>query len=84
MSVEENKATARRWNEEIINKKRVEAFDEVLHRDYANHSGSDSSWALGIQGREQARAALDLAPTSIAAAVALEPPIAIPFVSRLV
>jgi predicted SnoaL-like aldol condensation-catalyzing enzyme len=56
MSVEENKAIARRWNEEIISKKRFEAFDEVLHSNYANRSGwSDSSWAPAMQGREQAK-----------------------------
>ena len=55
MSVEENKALARRWNEEIINGRKLEAFDQVLHTDYVNHSGSDSSWATTIQGLEQAK-----------------------------
>ena len=34
MSVEENKAVARRWNEEIINGQKLEAFEQVLHKDY--------------------------------------------------
>ena len=55
MSVEENKAVARRWNEEIINGQKLEAFDQVLHKDYVNRSGSDSSWAPIIQGLEQAK-----------------------------
>ena len=54
MSVEENKAVARRWNE-ILNGRELEAFDQVLHRDYVNRSGSDSSWAPIIQGLEQAK-----------------------------
>ena len=55
MSAEENKAVARRWNEEIINGRKLEAFDQVLHPDYVNHSGSDSSWATTSQGLEQAK-----------------------------
>ena len=54
MPVEENKAVARRWNE-ILNGKKFEAFDQVLHPDYVNHSGSDSSWAITSQGLEQAK-----------------------------
>ena len=54
MSVEENKGVARRWNE-ILNGRKLEAFDQVLHPDYVNHSGSDSSWATTIQGLEQAK-----------------------------
>jgi hypothetical protein len=55
MSLEENKAVARRWNEEIINGQKLEAFEEVLHKDYVKHSGSESSWATTIQGLEQAK-----------------------------
>ena len=55
MSVEENKAVVMRWNEEILEEGNLEAFDEVLHRDYTNHSGPESSWAPMIQGIEQAR-----------------------------
>ena len=55
MSVEENKALARRWNDEILNGRKLEAFDQVLHPDYVNHSGSDSSWATTSQGLEQAK-----------------------------
>ena len=55
MSVKENKALARRWNDEILNGRKLEAFDQALHRDYVNRSGSDSSWAPIIQGLEQAK-----------------------------
>ncbi|HEY69382.1 MAG TPA: ester cyclase [Anaerolineae bacterium] len=55
MSVEENKAVVMRWNEEILEEGKLEAFDEVLHRDYTNHSGAESSWAPFIQGIEQAK-----------------------------
>jgi predicted SnoaL-like aldol condensation-catalyzing enzyme len=55
MSVEENKAVAKRWNEEIMNGRQLEAFDQVLHPDYVNRSGSDSSWAPAIQGPEEAK-----------------------------
>jgi hypothetical protein len=56
MSVEENKAVARRWNKEIINGQQLDAFDQVLHKDYVNRSGSDSSWAPTIQGLSRPRA----------------------------
>jgi ketosteroid isomerase-like protein len=55
MPVEENKAVARRWNEEIFNGRQLEAFDEVLHQDHTNRGGSDSSWAPTIQGLTQAK-----------------------------
>jgi predicted SnoaL-like aldol condensation-catalyzing enzyme len=55
MSVEENKAVARRWNEEIVNGKKLEAFDQVLHENYTNRSGSDSSWAPTMEGLEPAK-----------------------------
>ena len=55
MSVEENKAVVKRWNEEILNGRQFDAFEEVLHRDYVSRSGSDSSWAPTIQGLEQAK-----------------------------
>jgi predicted SnoaL-like aldol condensation-catalyzing enzyme len=54
-SVEENKAVVKRWNEEIISGRKLEAFDQVLHPDYFNHSGSDGSWAITSQGLEQAK-----------------------------
>ena len=55
MSAEENKAVARHWNEEIMNGRQLEAFDQVLHKDYVNRGGAGSSWAPIIQGVEQAK-----------------------------
>jgi predicted SnoaL-like aldol condensation-catalyzing enzyme len=55
MSIEENKAVARRWNEEIATGKSLEAFDEVLDKNYTNYSGADGSWSSTIQGLEQAK-----------------------------
>jgi predicted SnoaL-like aldol condensation-catalyzing enzyme len=55
MSVEKNKAVARRWNQEIMNGRQLEAFDQVLAPNYVNRSGSESSWAPGIQGLEEAK-----------------------------
>ena len=55
MSVEENKAVARRWNEEVMNGRQLEAFDQVLHKDYVNRSGTESSWATSLQGIEHAK-----------------------------
>lgn len=55
MSVEGNKAIVRRWNEECVSGQRLETFDEVLHKDYANRSGTESPWATGIQGLDEAK-----------------------------
>jgi predicted SnoaL-like aldol condensation-catalyzing enzyme len=55
MSVEENKAVVRRWNEEAISGQHLELFDELPHPDYANRSGTESPWATGIQGLDQAK-----------------------------
>ena len=55
MSVEENKAVVRRWNEEIVTGGKPEPFDEVLDRNYTNRSGSDSPWSPGMQGLDQAK-----------------------------
>ena len=54
MSVEENKAVARRWNEEIA-WKQLEAFDEVLDKDYTHYSGSGGLWPSDAHGLEQVR-----------------------------
>ena len=37
MSAEENKATVRRWIEEVINKQDVALIDELFAPDYVNH-----------------------------------------------
>jgi len=55
MSVEENKAVAKRWNEEIVSGRKLEAFGEVLAENYVNYKLSDSSWSPGIQGLERAK-----------------------------
>ena len=55
MSVNENKAVARRWNEEVATGGKPEAFDEVLDRNYTNYGGSSSPWAVIIQGVEAAK-----------------------------
>ena len=55
MSVEENKAVVRRWNEEIVSGGKPELFDEVLDRDYTNRSGSDGPWSPDTQGLDQAK-----------------------------
>ncbi|MBN1580392.1 MAG: ester cyclase [Anaerolineae bacterium] len=42
MSIEENKAIVRRWNDEIINKGNVDIVDELAAANYVNHAdGSD-------------------------------------------
>jgi len=55
MSAEENKAVVRRWNEECVSGQRLDDFDEVLHKDYTNHGGVESSWATVIQGLDAAK-----------------------------
>ncbi|MHC4621705.1 MAG: ester cyclase [Planctomycetota bacterium] len=57
MSVEENKAVAKRWNEEIINERKFEALGEVLAEDYVNYNPSDSSWSPDMQGLERMKEA---------------------------
>jgi ketosteroid isomerase-like protein len=55
MSTERNKATVRRWNESLSNQD-LDAFDEVLHPDYANRSSRKSPWAEGLLGIEATKA----------------------------
>ena len=52
MSVEENKAVARRWNEEIAWRE-FDAYDEVLDKNYTHYFGSDGSWPSDAHGLEQ-------------------------------
>jgi predicted SnoaL-like aldol condensation-catalyzing enzyme len=56
MSAEENKAVVRRWNDECLSKQRLDDFDKVLDKDYANRSGVESPWATVIQGLDAAKA----------------------------
>lgn len=52
MSLEQNKAVVRRWNE-ILNEQDLEAFDEVLHPDYTNRSSRKGPWTgTDIHGLE--------------------------------
>jgi len=39
MSTEENKAIARRWNEELFDKGNPDIVDELAHPDYVGHPG---------------------------------------------
>ena len=39
MSIEENKAIARRWNEELFNNANPGIIDELAHADYVSHPG---------------------------------------------
>ena len=55
MSVEENKAVTKRWNEEILGGRRLEALGEVLAKNYVHYDASDSSWSPEIQGLEHAK-----------------------------
>ena len=52
MSVEENKAVAQRWNEEIFFGRRLEALGEVLAKNYAHYNPSSSSWSPDWPGLE--------------------------------
>jgi predicted ester cyclase len=55
MSVKENKSVAKRWNEEILSDRRLEALGEVLAENYVHYDASDSSWSPNIQGLDQAK-----------------------------
>ena len=46
MSVEENKAVARRWNEEIFSSGNIEAFGEVLAKEPEVIGGTTFAFAL--------------------------------------
>jgi predicted SnoaL-like aldol condensation-catalyzing enzyme len=56
---EENKAVARRWNEEGFNKHRVELMDECFHPNYTQHAGTEGPWSITVQGRDAAKAAFE-------------------------
>ena len=56
MSVEENIAVARRWNEEGVNGRRFDLIDELFHPNYTQRSGMDGPWSIVVQGREAAKA----------------------------
>jgi len=58
MSVEENKAVAKRWIE-IWNSQRSEAVDEVLAENYVCYNASDISWSPQSQGLEPVKQGLD-------------------------
>jgi len=49
MSIEDNKAIVRRWQEVVLNQRRFDLLDEVLHPDYVFQDAN-------IHGREEARA----------------------------
>jgi ketosteroid isomerase-like protein len=55
MSFEQNKAVVRRWHK-ILNEHDLDAFDEVLHPDYANRSSRTEVWGERIVGIEAAKA----------------------------
>jgi predicted ester cyclase len=46
MSIEENKAIARRWNEELFDKGNPDIIDELAHPDYVSHPGMSSHEAF--------------------------------------
>jgi steroid delta-isomerase-like uncharacterized protein len=49
MSIQENKAIARRFAEEILNEKKLERADEIMAQDYIDH-GAMPEQAPGLQG----------------------------------
>ena len=55
MSANENKAVARRWNEEVLNERKFEALGEVLAENYVQYNPEDSAWSPALQGLERAR-----------------------------
>ena len=57
MSVENNKAVVKRWNEEIASSDNLDAFGEVLAENYTIYmSGTDSPWAPFKAGLGPAKA----------------------------
>lgn len=52
MSLEQNKATSRRWYEEIFNQGRLEVADEICAADYTNLDlyGPPGGWPHGPEG----------------------------------
>jgi len=41
MSTEANKEIARRWNEEFINQRKIDAIERFLHPNYVQHPGAN-------------------------------------------
>ena len=64
MSIEENKAIVRRWNEETINKGNADIVDELAAADYVNHAGG-----FGREGHKQYLRAVGAAFSSIDIAI---------------
>ena len=59
VSVEENKAVARRWNEEGVNGRNLDLVYELFHPDYAQRSGTEGPWSVTVQGLEAAKAGFE-------------------------
>lgn len=54
MSVKENKAIAKRWNEEIFNKGNVDVIDELAAENYVNYAADSDragfkQWVIGTK-----------------------------------
>lgn len=53
VSVEENIAVARRWNEVGINEHRLDLIDELFHPNYSLRGGTAAgAWSITMQGLE--------------------------------
>lgn len=57
MSLEENKAIAKRWNDEVWNKGNLAVIDELADDGYVNHANNDSDREAFRQFATAARAA---------------------------
>lgn len=53
MSIEQNKATARRFFEEAYNTGNVDILDEIIAADYLDHDPSDATPLMGVEGVKQ-------------------------------
>lgn len=53
MSIEDNKAVARRWSEELWNGANLAVADEIVAPDYVRHDGGDPVSAHGPAGVKQ-------------------------------
>jgi steroid delta-isomerase-like uncharacterized protein len=53
MSVEENKALARRWAEDVINQRNLDAVDEIYASDFVGHDPTMPEEIRGVEGRRE-------------------------------
>lgn len=58
MSTSDNIEIAQKWNLIILNERKLDELDEVMHEHYRWHGGTGGPWSVQINGREALKNAL--------------------------